>query len=520
MWFSLTTAFKAKTYGSYRDSVPTQVSEAGGCSRGCRDLPGLRCQRCRPGPGQLWRHAAGPRAGPRGWQDQPGALLGCFLPLPPGTSPEPRRPRSDSLIARLGRGSALLSAELRSGGGPGAARWGPGRHRPTACGHCLQAQRSRAPTRAQRPAGSERGGPPAPPRQLCVPSGWRLQQAQPACRVWRRGESRSHRRGLRSPRSGLAPSRRGPSPRPGPPARAVPVPSPLHSAIARSVAPAQPEAAAAPARPRPRRYGHGAAPAAGPSAPLPPPSAAPSALQRRSALILVPLRHMPSRLRHTLSPVARPGPGRAVAQANRRWAAHKHQSPAQPRLLRASLADLERHWAAEEPGRLCGAAPPSSAHCRGRAIQPCCRRRGSRPSALPRSLFRGQVQEGKPKSKENVLEPNGGRSPALPAAFEGRALAPADSAGGNTAPAIALSQPQPAAFPSNPSLKRRLSGRGARRLLERPPARLGCPPGPRHKVSDPREPALHPLSTAGRLHPLQDPRGSFALCQWNKKNNF
>lgn len=59
------------------------------------------------------------------------------------------------------------------------------------------------------------------------------------------------------------------------------------------------------------------------------------------------------------------------------------------------------------------------------------------------------------------LSPVAGGARLFPHHFEGKALAPADSAGGNTVPAIVLSQPQSAAFPLRPKPKTAAVQRGS-----------------------------------------------------------
>lgn len=120
--------------------------------------------------------------------------------------------------------------------------------------------------------------------------------------------------------------------------------------------------------------------------------------------------------------------------------------------------------------------------------------------------FGARFRRGNRNETKMSLSPMAGGARLCPQHFEGRALAPADSAGGSTAPAIILSQPQAAAFPQQPKPKTAAARRGARRLLG-------------HNALAPREPALRPLSSAGCLQPLRHPRGSSVLCQWNKENN-
>lgn len=119
VWFSLTTAVKAKTHGSYRSSVPAQASEAGGCIWSCRGLPRLRRSPRRdaaPGAGGPEK----PKAGRRLRRDPPHPLAPVlsprlFPPLPPGASQKPQCWRDGNFTAGLtgARGPGRLAPESR-----------------------------------------------------------------------------------------------------------------------------------------------------------------------------------------------------------------------------------------------------------------------------------------------------------------------------------------------------------------------------------------------------------------------
>ncbi|XP_039411021.1 collagen alpha-1(I) chain-like [Corvus cornix cornix] len=478
---------QTKTHGSDRSSVPTQASEASGCSLGCRDLPGLGCPRCRP-PGRGSSRPTQPA--------RESALVAGRIRRAPSSPPfspfHPQLPRGHGArgTAASPRGSAGAERCGPGGGGvPGAARWGPGGHRPTVPGlRGPGLPREHSGRRDRRGVAPRTGEAALGPFGVAAGAGTARTpesagegRADPTAE----GSGLPARPGLH--RGGTRARGRSCGPRPGLRSRPVPVPSPLHSAIARALAPTQPEAAAAPARSpaapavRERRStcrgAERAPPAAlrcalGPAAPL-----------RPDTLPVVP--HAVEA--PTSSPLPRPGPERAE-----RW----HRQTGDWQRVRTDLLPSRAFFALPSwTGKGVG-QPRSQAASAGRP-----RHRAlavgdepSNPVAVggvpvpPRyrdPSFGVRFRRGSRNETKMSLSPRAGGARLCRQHFEGRTLAPADSAGGSTAPAIVLSQPQAAALPGQHKLRTAAVRRGSA-------AAAGAVAGP---------PGESPGSAAQRLGP-------------------